>query len=270
MGNDDRLIIEVSKRINEYGDYLALQDKGKHMEDGSFLYFTDGKTHNSDSYNFCFIDQDINGLGDAINNILNNTSNTNVCIAVHYTDRPINAINQDINISKKKSKVVKVREFSHERTDDIWEQGLKPFIVQSIVENFQHYGEKFDILWKLLAVSHKSHVIALSILCQGYLAAHGGEGLGEEWKKVWEKLPDNLKDNKNPYQLIEEKRNTTKDKNIFWKKVIGDKKNVEDELKGLDKKDELNSLLNAIYGADELSVGTVTEAYIALKSILKG
>lgn len=113
-----------------------------------------------------------------------------------------------------------------------------------------------------------SYLIALSILCQGYLAAHGGEGLGEEWKQVWEKLPDDLKDKNNPYRLIEEKRNKTKDKDDFWKNVIRDRKNIEAELDE-NGKTALKPILDAVYGESSLSVKTVKGAYITLKSILK-
>lgn len=128
--------------------------------------------------------------------------------------------------------------------------------------------EENNAQWELLYERHYNHLIALAILCQGYLAAHGGDGLGEEWKKVWEKLPDDLKDKKKPYQLVEEKRNKTKDKNDFWKNVSS-RKNIEDELDG-NGKATLKPLLDAVYGKESLSVEIVNGAYIALKQILKG
>lgn len=135
-------------------------------------------------------------------------------------------------------------------------------------QNTVDYQSAIKALIQSFLNKQPHYLIALSILCQGYLAAHGGEGLEDEWKKVWEKLPDDLKDKQNPYQLIEEKRNSTKDKNDFWKNVIDDRKKVEDELSE-DDGEKLTPFLNVLYGKGELSMDIVKNAYIALKSILK-
>jgi len=110
------------------------------------------------------------------------------------------------------------------------------------------------------------HLIALSILCQGYLAAHGGAGL-DGWDKVHQDIKDKAAEKLND---SDDKKNPSK--KAWWKTVLEGRKNIEDELDEEQKKDgKIITLLDAIYNNGDLSkVDTVKEAYIDLKSILQG
>lgn len=124
-------------------------------------------------------------------------------------------------------------------------------------------------LWDLLIPDSKNHLIALSILCQGYLAAHGGEGLGEEWKKL-------IETNSNLKQTVEAKKGDTLNKDEWWKKVLGeDDTQIQGELDSVQNswKKKVQDLINGIYkkNGNMPSNGTlVADAYSALKSILQG
>lgn len=110
------------------------------------------------------------------------------------------------------------------------------------------------------------HLIALSILCQGYLAAHG------QTKELtgWEKVPDEFK------EKVKSKADNT-EKKSWWTSALGnDEFKIQDELKAVpddkdNKKKDVQDLITAIYtNGDALPDGNlVAKAYSALKSILK-
>jgi hypothetical protein len=93
-------------------------------------------------------------------------------------------------------------------------------------------------VWKVLYPSN-THLVALSILCHGYLAAHGETANLNGWKEVWEDLPKNVKDDK--CQLTKEKRDMTEERK-WWYPALGKEyksKYLKNELEtvGEEKKD---------------------------------
>jgi hypothetical protein len=85
----------------------------------------------------------------------------------------------------------------------------------------------------LLTVFGRPHLIALLILCQGYLAAHGTISVLRDWKKLWENVPEDVKDKDNPHQLVRQKRDQTERKD-WWKPALGA------DYKGSELKEELS------------------------------
>lgn len=133
-------------------------------------------------------------------------------------------------------------------------------------------------MWDLLVPDSKAHLIALSILCQGYLAAHGAKDILKGWDEVWNKLSENIRDEKNPYQLVEDKRKNTEAKR-WWKGALGaDQAKILKELNATAigknaEKEKVQALIDAIYNkdGDTLPNGAlVAERYTALKSIIMG
>ncbi len=128
-------------------------------------------------------------------------------------------------------------------------------------------------LWYLLVPDSKTHLTALSILCQGYLAAHGVKESLNGWDEVWNKLPDELKDKENLYQLVKEKINDTEELN-WWTDAI-DTEEAEKQLKEKGANGAVEALLDAINkknrkvfsGSDGIKI--VESANKALREILK-
>lgn len=101
----------------------------------------------------------------------------------------------------------------------------------------------------------KNNLIALSILCQGYLAAHGGDGLMGE-------LSVELKD-------IAMKR--WKDLNLensWWDIINIDKGNEELKDKKKNERENIENMINEIINK-KVSVDKVQKAYDAITRILK-
>ena len=125
-----------------------------------------------------------------------------------------------------------------------------------------------SVIKSVLYANELCYIISLSILCQGYLAAHGGNGLDG-----WENLPQNLRDT----VQHNEKKNKTENKEDWWKSVIVDRVNVENELSNIDdnnenqeRKNRIKDLLDEIDKGGGLSnIEIVNNAYSALKQILK-
>lgn len=111
------------------------------------------------------------------------------------------------------------------------------------------------------------YLIALSILCQGYLAAHGGNGL-----KGWDGLSFDLKE--------AAKLNWPNVKNDWWEPVFGtetsfEKTGVYNELQAMGKEckdaDAIKNLFKAIRKSNGNDfTGTVVTANACIKEILKG
>jgi len=117
------------------------------------------------------------------------------------------------------------------------------------------------------------HLIALSILCQGYLAAHWEElweNNIESVLKGWGNLPNELK------EKVKGKKGETENIKTFWLSVINDTNNVRNELSDGNDKVAVNALLDAIDRKNEVDlkdnwgIGIVKDANEALLGILKG
>jgi len=157
---NDRLIIEVSD--HRYSDYEKLSNILKLKNDQLLFYYTDGKESKSSlegifSYNFAFIDQraqynnERSNLDYKIEEVINETQASSIRIAVHKTGGPVSKVEKGISQSNNEKKVISVREFIHETVCEIWEDGLKPFIKNSIGGDFDGYDEYYETLWNLLA-----------------------------------------------------------------------------------------------------------------------
>jgi DNA-binding NtrC family response regulator len=157
---NDRLIIAVSN--HNYSDYTTISNILGLKEEQLLFYYTDGNESKSSldgnfSYNFAFIDQrgKCNGkysnLADKIEEVINETQASSIRIAVHKTGGPVSKVEKGISLSCDDKKVISVREFIHETVCEIWEEGLNPFIKNSIGGGFDSYDEYYETLWKLLA-----------------------------------------------------------------------------------------------------------------------
>lgn len=133
----------------------------------------------------------------------------------------------------------------------------------------------------------KPHIIALSILCQGYLAAHGKKDSLRGWEDVCNNLPHNLKGEN--FQLKTKSKTEEKD---WWEpaleadfngeKLVKELKTMDKDKKAIEclikiiknKKDENSKLyfddkgkiVNG--GMTQKFTGKVTEAYENLTKIL--
>ncbi len=231
MQNDDRLIVEVSKK--NYADYCTLKKYVPCTKEGAFFYyFTDGCNHHKNGscmYNFCFIDQDSNTLNEIVTGIVNNTSKTKICIAVHKTGNPIDAVSKGIrNSTKIEGKVIyPPKEFIHENNDPLWKNGLEPFVVESIGNNFYQYKDLFNNLWNLLApsqadIAHTFRADILTPFIPFHLYHDPDNNKTEDWNTILEDCCTaiNAKDKENK-NIIEDKFNM----------LIGLKGSLSDETK---------------------------------------
>lgn len=106
----------------------------------------------------------------------------------------------------------------------------------------------------VLKKNPKPHLLALSILCQGYLAAHGGKVL-----KGWKDLPAELKNK------VSKNRDNVKDK---WWNII-DIEQATNELKDKDTDNKISNLLSQIKD-NMVNENTVEGADTVLTKILAG
>lgn len=149
-----------------------------------------------------------------------------------------------------------------------YEAYIRPFCSNGNQENFNN-------LWAQIQKKSPDtlpHLIALSILCQGYLAAHEGEGL-----VGWDKVPPDIK-RKVAEKIKDPDPTKNPTKKQWWNSALGDDKSkIQDELNAVPDKDESKSsvqkLITAIYTGDDdtpIAVEFVRKAYSALKLILQG
>lgn len=116
-------------------------------------------------------------------------------------------------------------------------------------------NQRFNALWD--QIQEKSpdtltNLITLSILCQGYLAAHGGNGLDG-----WDKLSSELKEKAS--------RNWENLEKTWWDVI--DLKQAEKELADRDEDEKIKNLLDKI-SLSAVDVSTVEAAYPVIKKIL--
>ena len=180
------------------------------------------------------------------------------------------------SFNETKDSLFKVMNANSDIIEDAVEYSLgcqNPNEINHPVAKFAHSPciETFEKLRQfILNKKLKPHLIALSILCQGYLAAHGGNGL-----KGWDGLLDDLK--------RAAKSNWPKVKKDWWIPAFGtetDFKNtgVGKDLMAMGKdcekdKGAIKALFNAIQesnGKDFADTYKVTKAYGCIKEILKG
>lgn len=120
--------------------------------------------------------------------------------------------------------------------------GTKPIekFMKNISLNETDYSIEFAKLIEESLKKDTPHLIALSIICQGYLAAHGRKDILSGWDDVWKKLPNDLKDV--GFQL--KTKSKTEEKG-WWKPALGtnlDGKSLIEELEALDKAAEFKTL----------------------------
>lgn len=124
-----------------------------------------------------------------------------------------------------------------------------------------------------------THLIALSILCHGFLVAHGEKDNLHEWVSVWENLSSNLKEG--DYQL---KTKSKTEERGWWKPALennysGDE--LKKELFNSNKSEKINVLIDFIRDSKNEMLITntqqgetftilVNEAYENLSEILEG
>lgn len=110
------------------------------------------------------------------------------------------------------------------------------------------------------------HLIALSILCQGYLAAH-------EYNEIYTKLPIELRN------IVKDKNNLTLTENNQWWNGVVDVALIEDELKLKEEKEsedfkkndigDIRGLLIAIQNSEINDQDIVIKAHKAVPKVLK-
>ena len=149
---------------------------------------------------------------------------------------------------------------------------IKTFI-DAVVKDKQN---PFDYLARKIP----SHLIALSILCQGFLAAHGKKDNLHEWVSVWENLSNDLKDG--DYQLGTKSKTEGRG---WWEPALGNNyrgEKLENELLDSKKSDKIINELTAFIRENknemlitdiqqrENFTNLVNEAYKNITEILKG
>lgn len=238
---------------------------------------------NGDYFSFLLINQckcNETDFCDRIKYIIKNNDRTNIVVWSHQTDRSGNNSCPPMS-ENDKSKILNLSEkslllfypFSHSPSgDSLFEKALRD-IPEKYVSVFN------CIIQESLKKKANPHLIALSILCQGYLAAHGDD---DSIKELSEELKKEVQDLIKLKNKVQSKAGNT-EKKIWWTGVFGDddKKGAEgkilNELKTIStdndkEKGKIESLIKKIYkNGNTLPNGTlVANAYSALKSILKG
>ena len=196
MLSDSKLIIEVSN--HNYDDYSILGSKLNVTSNAFLSFYTDGCVFldemNGLSYNFAFIDQRYSDLSTRIKNIINTTQKTKICIAVHERGRPIVSVRNGVNRATPKAKVISIKQFKHEESYIIWENGLKPFVVESVGKNFDNYQELYENLWHILTVGYADHlraeILTPFIPFHLYYQFDNKEAVIIDWKETLKKCRD--------------------------------------------------------------------------------
>lgn len=189
-----------------------------------------------------------------------------IIIYTHLGDY-LNRADIEKTISSMEGTIEEYKEFSHEPNNSNF-QSLNTFYNCLNQPSFETCLKK--LIEESLKKKNTPHLIALSILCQGYLAAHGGAGL-DGWDRVTQDIKSKAVEK---LKISDDKKNPTKKE--WWKSALGkdDQSKTEEELKGIlekdDEKGNLRKLTTAIYtNGVSLPNGTlVADAYEALKGIL--
>lgn len=156
------------------------------------------------------------------------SNNKNIIVWTHNTD---NIACDTINKLFKNS-TPHCNSFSHQSPY----HAVETFMFDVCKNNENNFESEFKKLIEYsLKKNSKPHLIALSILCQGYLAAHGGNGLDG-----WKNLPENLR------KIVQSKGNKKKtEERSWWKSALGDNYNAKDlnkELETVDKEKNQESI----------------------------
>ena len=162
MANDDRLVIEVSRRSNTaiYYDYSTLFSL-KPLEAGIYLVGENRIRVDSEidseeklgTFEFIFIDED-EDVSSNLREILKSLPPTKkrIAIACHKGGKSISSVNAVLSEQEivSRFKVFKPVKFSHTAHDEYSRDGLKPFFM-CISNGFDNYKSYFDRLWNCIA-----------------------------------------------------------------------------------------------------------------------
>lgn len=247
-----------SKKMKIEDNYISISTK-----DGNEFHIHINDTKYLSSNSFVFYNQNKN---EEFNDFLPTIKDIskNLIIWRHETDNSTPSC--DVLKTNLRDKLIFCEGFNHDG-----KTAIEKFI-RCIAGNTNNYEAYFnELITESLKKKANPHLIALSILCQGYLASHGGAGLDG-----WDKVPDELK---NKVQT-EDNKNKTKGKS-WWTSALGnDESKIQNELNAVPDDPKINKhdiikLITAIYtNGDTLPNGKdgnlVAKAYSALKSILKG
>jgi hypothetical protein len=162
MANDDRLVIEISRKSNTelYYDYSTLISLKK-IEAGLYLVgenkiSIDSEINSTDElseFDFIFIDED-EDIASKLKEILESLPpiKTQIAIVCHKGGRSIPsvtaALSNETIISR--YRIHKPVEFSHTEHDICSRDGLKPFF-DCIANGFKNYTSHFNQLWNCIA-----------------------------------------------------------------------------------------------------------------------
>lgn len=178
-------------------------------------------------------------------NAIKTTHNGSECAVLLHTQEPtqIDTLCESIQLLD-----ITIQRFSTGRSPIHYENYIKSFCDAP-------NQEKFNALWDQIQKKSPdtlTNLIALSILCQGYLAANGGNGLDG-----WDKLPDELKKKASD--------NWSNLKTNWWEAI--NKKQAEKELADRDENKKVGDLLSQIT-SPTVEVDAVVAAYPVIKKIL--
>jgi len=155
------------------------------------------------------------------------------CLAfVHTGDQTDNTMHDWLNVSNGQGKryVIFLSSASiadrniNSKTIYCLNRSITEFLSDTVrVDEFKKSCEKGEPDWGILAPLRNSYLIALAILCQGYLAAHKGTDL-------YNKLPEKIRDK------VKEKANTTEQ--LSWWEIITKSDDINKEIEALSEDEE--------------------------------
>ena len=187
------------------------------------------------------------------------------CLAfVHTGDQTDNTMHDWLNVSNGQGKryVIFLSSASiadrniNSKTIYCLNRSITEFLSDTVrVDEFKKSCEKGEPDWGILAPLRNSYLIALAILCQGYLAAHEGTAL-------YKKLPEDIRGK------VKAKKTTTE--KLLWWEIITKSDDINKEIEALkgDIKKTIDKLVSALKdntNADLLlHVENADEAFCAL------
>lgn len=217
----DRLIIILSGSKNDNYEWDEIHKKT----------YSDCEVTNNDCNHVIIILNDSNDSIVFINEKLSDTvakldttitsyNNKDIAIGVHFSSKLFPLIKASL---KKITKVCHLEEFTH--TDLIGKSSMET--VKSIINNDGNLKVSYDNLWKNLH-PNRNHLIALSILCQGYLAANDENYLMGKGVNI---------------SIKADKKRSTWGK-AWWDIVVDKRKDVDSELNNINiKEDSYNKII---------------------------
>lgn len=237
------LIVFNSLSGNDYDDWLALMNgKGSKNINGDIIYVFQSKDYyGDDDWNYTQIKVQVDNI-----KLSHNDSECAVLLHTMVHEEIVKLCNSIADPG------ITIQRFSTARSPVNYDKYISTFCSATDQENL---NQKFNALWDQIQKKSPdtlTNLIALSILCQGYLAAHGGMGLDG-----WDKLPNELKEKaKHGWEKLEK----------YWWNAIN-KEQAEKELANRDEDKKIKNLLGQITKS-AVDVDAVVAAYPVIKKIL--